>query len=605
MAPPEDLTRPDLRGSFGMCASTHWLATGTAQAVLERGGNAFDAAVAAAFVLHLVEPHLNGPGGDLTAVVAVAGRSRPRVLCGQGPAPAGATIEHFRSLGLTQVPGSGALAAAVPGAVDALLLMLHDLGRWELADVLDIAIGYAEHGYPLVPAVHQAVSRVRELFTEHWPTSAEFWAPERGSDGTGRRTNPAYAAVLRRLVAAGSRETTREARIGAARRDWATGVAARAAAYAAGRPHRHGDGGVYAGVLQFSDFSARPGPHRRGVGWEEAVLGRFRGYTVAKAGPWSQGPALLSALAILDGFPDADLDPQSVQGAHHAVEALKLALADRDAWFGDPSGDPAGGPGELAVPLARLLSPAYAAERRALVGRRASAQFRPGSVPGRVAFRPATSKPRGPGLDPAAGEPTLGPPHGDTCHLDVVDRFGNLVALTPSGGWLQSSPHIPELGFCLGTRLQMTWLDPAAPSALRPGHRPRSTLSPTLVLRDGQPMMALGTPGGDQQEQWQLVFLLRVLAGGYTPQQAIDAPTLHTTARVDSFWPREFDPLGVVAEDRVGPDVLAGLAERGHRVGRAGPWALGRVSAVWRDPESKDLGAAANARGQQGYAAGR
>jgi gamma-glutamyltranspeptidase/glutathione hydrolase len=194
---------------------------------------------------------------------------------------------------------------------------------------------------------------------------------------------------------------------------------------------------------------------------------------------------------------------------------------------------------------------------------------------------------------------------GDTCHLDVVDRHGNMISATPSGGWLQSSPYIPALGFCLGSRLQMTWLDAASPSALVPGRRPRSTLSPTLLLRDGVPVETLGTPGGDQQDQWQLVYLLRRLVGGYTPQQAIDAPMFHTGAHVASFEPRTWSPGSLVVERRVGRHVLAELVLRGHRVTPASGWTLGRLSMVGRDPASGLLFAAANPRGEQGYAVGR
>jgi gamma-glutamyltranspeptidase/glutathione hydrolase len=207
-----------------------------------------------------------------------------------------------------------------------------------------------------------------------------------------------------------------------------------------------------------------------------------------------------------------------------------------------------------------------------------------------------------------AGEPTVmlsGETRGDTCHVDVVDRWGNIVAITPSGGWLQSSPTIPELGFCLGSRLQMTWLESGAPSSLTPGERPRTTLTPTLLLRDGRPVGALGSPGGDQQDQWQLLYLLRTLVGSYSPQQAIDAPALHTTSMPGSFWPRTWTPGGAVVEDRLGNGVIAELERRGHQVTRAGDWELGRLSSVGRDPETGVLSAAANPRGAQGYAAGR
>lgn len=588
-------TRPTLHGTFGMSASTHWLATASAQAVLERGGNAFDAAVAGAFVLHVVEPHLNGPGGDLVALFATAEDPTPVVLSGQGPAPARATVEHYRAEGLELVPGSGALAAAVPGAVDAWLLLLKDHGTWELADVLAFAIGYAEDGHPVLERVCATIRTVAPLFAEHWPTSAEHWMPGGRIPEPGELiANPAYARVLRGLIAAGDPAGSREQRIEAARTEWATGEVATAAAAFVRTPHRHSDGADHAGVIASDDFAA----YR--AGYEPAVTLEFRGNTIAKAGAWTQGPALLQTLAILDGFGDDRLDPSTELGAHTVLEAQKLAYADRDAYYGDAD-----------VPLDVLLSPAYADGRRALIGDTASAEIRPGVVPGVVPFRPplrtSYTPPSGVPAE-GVGEPTVsrsGETRGDTCHLDVVDRWGNIVSATPSGGWLQSSPTIPELGFCLGTRLQMTWLEEGGAATLKPGRRPRTTLTPTLVLRDGIPVTALGSPGGDQQDQWQLLYLLRTIVGGYTPQQAIDAPALHTTSIAESFWPRTWTPAGAVVEDRLGDDVIAGLAERGHRVVRAGDWTLGRLSSVGRDPATGVLSAAANPRGMQGYAAGR
>ncbi|HVH24896.1 MAG TPA: gamma-glutamyltransferase, partial [Pseudonocardia sp.] len=495
-----ETTRPTLAGWFGMSASTHWLATGTAQSVLERGGNAFDAAVAAAFVLHVVEPHLNGPGGDLVAIVAPAG-AEPRVLCGQGPAPEGASIEHFARLGLGEVPGAGALAAAVPGAVPAWLELLAEHGAWELADVLGYAVHYAERGHPAGPQLCRVVATTAELFRTDWPTSAARWLPDGQPPEPGAViTDPAYALTLRRLAQADG--ATRIDRIQAATRLWRSGFVAQAIAEFVRTPHRHATGGLHPGVLTVGDVERfRPS-------WEPPVLLEFRGTTVAKAGFWTQGPVLLQALAVLNRFDDARLDPSTAAGAHTVLEALKLALADRDGYYGDHTGA-----------TQALLTSAYAAERAALVGDTASHEFRPG--------RPADLRPHRPplvtepsGSSPKAsagagvGEPTVarsGETRGDTCHLDVVDRFGNMVSATPSGGWLQSSPTVPELGFCLGTRLQMTWLDPASPAALRPGRRPRTTLSPTMLLRGGEPVVALGTPGGDQQDQWQLLYLLRTL----------------------------------------------------------------------------------------------
>lgn len=624
---PEFTTRPTLEGTFGMSATTHWLATAASQAVLERGGNAYDAATAAAFVLHVVEPHLNGPGGDMTGIIATAeSPETPIVMMGQGAAPAGASIEHYRSLGLDLVPGAGALAAAIPAAVDAWLLLLEEHGTWELADVLDFAIGYAENGHPVLARTCAQIAAVADLFTEHWPSSAALWMPNGRAPEPGELIrNPDYAQVLRELIAAGDSASTREDRIRAARREWRTGRVAQLSAEFVRTPHRHSDGGDYAGVITAGDFAGSA------AGWEEAATVEFRGYTIAKVGEWSQGPVLLESLRILDGFDDERLDPSTELGAHTILETLKLALADRDTHLGDNGFD-----------LADLLDDEYIASRRALIGETASAEFRPGTPAGRAGHLPLLvtaaefaaghsgdltasggGEPTVPGArggaDPAAssaetvaagdaaepGADDTGSVRGDTCHIDVVDQWGNMISATPSGGWLQSSPTVPGLGFCLGTRLQMMWLDEDSSAPLAPGARPRTTLSPTLILKDGQPVIALGTPGGDQQDQWQLLLVLRLLVGGMSPQAAIDAPALHTTSMPGSFWPRTWDPCGAVVEDRLGDDVIAGLEARGHRITRAGDWALGRLSCVIRDPETGKLAAGANPRGAQGYAAGR
>jgi gamma-glutamyltranspeptidase/glutathione hydrolase len=603
-----------------MVSSTHWLASASANAVLERGGNAFDAAVAGAFVLHVVEPHLNGPGGDMMGVFATAeDPANPVVLVGQGPAPVGATAEHYRSLGLEMVPGSGALAAAIPGAVDAWMILLRDHGTFTVGDVLRYAIDYARNGHPVLAAVSRTITGVSELFTEHWPTSASRWLKDGAAPQPGQIiTNPEHAAVLQALVDAASGVTaggaSREEGIEAARAAWRDIVGARVEEFFA-TPHRHSDGGDYAGVMTAADvqgFSAS---------YETPASVDFRGFTVAKVGAWSQGPSLLQALTILDGYDDARLDPSTELGAHTIVEAMKLALADREAWYRD---------GLEQEALDYLLSASYAAQRRALIEERASAELRPGALPGHTlvlppmrteydtSAAPAGALPGTPARSLTVGEPTLhtslpddlptdasGVTRGDTCHIDVVDAAGNMISATPSGGWLQSSPTIPGLGFCLGTRLQMMWLESDSPTVLTPGMRPRTTLTPTLVLRDGHPILACGTPGGDQQDQWQLPLLLRVLVGGYTPQQAIDAPNLHTTSAPGSFWPRTWEPAGLHVEDRIGDDVITALETRGHKVTRAGDWALGRLCAVTRDPETGVLTAAANPRGAQGYAVGR
>lgn len=588
-------TRPELQGTFGMVASTHWLASAAGMAILERGGNAFDAAVAAGFSLQVVEPHLNGPLGDMPVIFAPAG-GRPTVLCGQGPAPAAATPEAFA--GLDRIPGTGPMAACVPGSVDAWLLLLRDHGTLPLADVLEYAIGYAERGFPLVPRISSTVAAVADVFTQDWPTSAALWLRDGKPPVSGSLfENPALARTYRRLLAESQGfGGSREQQIDAARRTWREGFVAEAVVAASKTPVRDASGEVHAGLLTAEDLAGWE------ASYEEPATTEFAGLTVCKTGPWGQGPVFLQALRVLDELGVRDLDVLGPEFAHVVVEALKLAFADREAWYGDPA--------QVDVPIATLLSREYARARASLVGDEASLELRPGQPDGRT---PVLSSLAGTvaGTAPtsgAIGEPTVDTrtqARGDTCHVDVVDRWGNLVSATPSGGWLQSSPTIPELGCPLGTRAQMFWLDPALPGTVAPGKRPRTTLSPTLVLRGDEPVIALGTPGGDQQDQWSLLYFLRLAVGGMNLQEGIDAPTFHTASFPSSFFPRESSPGEVVIESRVGEDVIAELERRGHRVTVSDPWSLGRLSAVSRDPVTGMLRAGANPRGMQGYAVGR
>ena len=593
-------TRPTLQGTFGMASSTHWLASSSAMAVLEDGGNAFDPAVAAAFVLHVVEPHLNGPGGEVPMILAPAG-AEPVVLCGQGPAPAGATIDHYTGLGLELIPGTGPLAAAVPGAFDAWMLLLRDHGTKPLSEVLSYAIGYAEHGHPAVERIGATVESVRELFETEWTSSAELYLPHGTSPRPGALlTNPALAATWRRIIseaeAAGS---GRETQIEAARRVWREGFVAEALAAQAALPTMDTSGVRHTGTLTADDLSTFSATYEKPVSYD------WNGWTVAKAGAWSQAPVFLQQLALLgDDAPAYG----TADYLHTRVEGTKLAMADREAWYGDAG----------QVPLAELLSASYNAARRGLIGSTASTELRPGSPAGQEPRLAAYAVKVARGTQAAvsglgAGEPTVeknGATRGDTVHLDVVDRWGNMIAATPSGGWLQSNPVVRSLGFPLGTRLQMAWLEPGLPNSLTPGRRPRTTLSPSLALRGGDAVLAFGTPGGDQQDQWSLNFFLGVDAraqvrGGYDLQGAIDAPNWHTTSFPGSFYPRDMEPGGLTVEPGIGEAVIAELRRRGHDITVTDPWSLGRVSAVARDPETGVLSAAANPRVMQGYAVGR
>jgi gamma-glutamyltranspeptidase/glutathione hydrolase len=603
--PASFTTRPQIDGTFGVVTSTHWIATAVGMSILEKGGNAFDAAVATAFTLQVVEPHLNGPGGEVPIVLHDIRRGRTEVICGQGPAPSGATIKHYRSEGLDMVPGTGLLAACVPGAFETWMLLLRDYGTLRLADVLSPAIAYAQNGYPVIERISLAIGTVEQLFREHWPTSAAVYLPNGKIPATGtlftNRTMAAtYTRILREAESAGGDRT---AQIERARKSWSHGFVAEAIdRFCRTQDILDVSGNRHRGVLTADDM-ARWQPRI-----EEPVTYTYGRYTVCKPGAWSQGPVMLQQLALLKGFDLDRLDPTGDEFVHLQVEAAKLAYADRETFYGDPD--------FAKVPMTVLLSDAYNNERRKLITDRASLEFRPGSVEGfgaviqiRRAKGPlagATGAGEPTTGSMGAGEPTvsrMGEVRGDTVHFDIIDQAGNIISATPSGGWLQSSPVIPELGFCLGSRAQMFWLDESHPAALAPGKRPRTTLSPGLALRDGEPYLAWGTPGGDQQDQWATQFFLRHVHAGMNLQESIDAPAWHSEHFPISFWPRTARPGVLVTEGRLPHATTDALTARGHIVERGGDWTEGRLTAASKVGQRRQ--AAANPRGNQGYAAGR
>ena len=610
-------TRPEIEGTFGVVTSTHWIATAVGMATLEKGGNAFDAAVATAFVLQVVEPHLNGPGGDVPVILYDLRKGKSEVICGQGPAPMAATIAHFRSLGLDMVPGTGLLAPCVPGTFETWMLLLRDYGTMRLADVLSPAISYARNGYPFVERASATVAMVEGLFREHWPTSAAVYlpngkVPEPGTMFTNTTLADSYTRVLREAESAGS---DRVKQIECARKTWSQGFIAEAIdKFCRTQEVMDTSGGRHRGVLTGEDM-ARWQPRV-----EPPATLAYNEYTVCKCGVWSQGPAMLQQLALMKQFNLGRIDPASADFIHTLVEASKLAYADRDKFYGDPD--------FVEVPLETLLSDAYNAERKKLIGDAASLEQRPGTI-AKFGKQLAVRVAGGAGPKAAgAGEPTVGKlwthdddhdpsaviiedakldrvgaMRGDTVHFDIIDQAGNMVSSTPSGGWLQSSPVIPEIGFCLGTRAQQFWLDPEHPSALAPGKRPRTTLTPSLALRDGEPYLAWGSPGGDQQDQWIAQFFLRHVHAGMNLQEAIDAPAWHSEHFASSFWPREARPGVLVVESRLGDATIKELRRRGHEVEVGPAWSEGRLTAASR--VGKRRRAAANPRGMQGYAAGR
>ncbi|MFT4182084.1 MAG: gamma-glutamyltransferase family protein [Rhizobium sp.] len=590
-------TRPEILGTFGVVTSTHWIASAVGMSILEKGGNAFDAAVATGFVLQIVEPHLCGPGGDMPAILYSKKKDKVEVICAQGPAPASATIEHYTGEGLSLIPGDGLLATVIPGAFDGWMLMLRDYGRLTVRDVLEPAIHYAEHGHPVLPRVSATIAGLADFYRKEWPTSYETWLPGGSApEPWSNFKNPVLAETWKRVISEAEAKSGREAQVEAARDAYYRGFVAEAIdSYVRKAEVMDASGSKHKGVLTADDMA----------GWsatiEEPLTYDYHGWTVAKIGPWGQGPAFLQTLSLLKGLDIAAMDPAGADFVHSVTEAMKLAFADREVYYGDPK--------FTEVPLDTLLSDAYAAERRKLIAAQASLDLRPGRLAG---FESQYDRTMGMLEAPEAKtgavyEPTMAhltEKRGDTVHIDVIDREGNMVSVTPSGGWLQSSPIVPGLGFCLNSRAQMFWLKPGLPSSLAPGKRPRTTLTPTMALHEGRPTLAFGTPGGDQQEQWQLAFFLRYVHHGFNLQEAIDKPLFHSTHFPSSFYPRTREPGGLTAEANFTPEVLDALRRKGHKLTVAPEWTVGRLTAARRDASGL-LRAAATPRLMQAYAVGR
>lgn len=488
--------RPELLGDLGMVASTHWLASAVGMSVLERGGNAADAAVAAGFVLQVVEPHLNGPGGEAPILLWDPAQEQVCVVAGQGVMPAGATLAHFADLGLDLVPGTGLLPAAVPGAVGAWLLLLEQWGTWELREVLEPAISYAERGYPALPGTSDTLAAVEPMFRADWPSSARTWLGNGVPAASSRLRNPVLGQTWRRLLTQGEAVgRDRAGRIEAAREAFYSGFVAEAVEAHCRRAFRDTSGEPHAGLLTGQDLA----------GWrcpvEDPVTLDYHGYTVCKTGPWGQGPVFLQQLALLAGDDLGAAGLLSADYIHTVVECAKLAFADREAWYGDPAA--------VDVPLADLLSSSYAEERRTLVGAQASTQLRPGS-PGSRAPRLAglplrlTAGAAGTGT----GEPTVaanGRTRGDTVHLDVIDRHGLTISATPSGGG------------CRARRPSKPWASASGPAGRWPGW--------SRTCR--RPCVRVPVPGRRCRRHW---FCAR---GGRTWPSGPPAVTSRTSGR----WP--------------------------------------------------------------------
>ncbi|MBI3912081.1 MAG: gamma-glutamyltransferase family protein [Armatimonadetes bacterium] len=577
---PSFTTRPTIAARRGVVAAGHYLAAAAGLRILQAGGNAIDAGVAAGLVVGLVEPHSNGLGGESPLLIYHAKTGRVAAINGQGTAPRAMTIDWFRQRGIRLIPGDGLLPAMVPSQIANWITALAEFGTLSFEAVATPALELAEDGFPVSYGLRQCLVANERRFREEWPSSAAVYLPGgRVPDWGDPLPNPDWAATLRQLIAA-EREGARRGRaagLDAACDAFYRGpIAARIAAFAQNTAIRDATGAAHRGFLNETDlaeFHARV---------EEPVTFHYRGIDVYKCGPWCQGPVFLQQLALLEGFNLRALGHNTADYLHVWLECAKLAFADREFYYGDPQ--------FVDVPLGRLLSREYNDQRRNLVDMGKAS----------LALRPGDAGPRPARL--ILGE---GSPDGhDTTHLDVIDAEGNMIAATPSGGWIPSSPVIPGIGFPLGTRGQMFSLDPEHPNRLEPGKRPRTTLTPSLAMHRDRPFLVWGTPGGDQQDQWTLQFFLNVVEFGMTVQQALDAPTAHTTHFPSSFYPRVAYPGQVVLEEGIPAVVCEALRCRGHEVVIADRWANGRVMGILRDEARGVLFGGCSPRGEHGYAIG-
>src|SRR6266542_1590938 len=580
-------TRPVLQGTLGMVAAGHYLAAAIGLRLLEQGGNAVDAGVAAGIALAVLKPQSNGIGGEVPILIHLARDGKSVAINGQGWAPRRATIDWFDERHISVIPGDGFLPATVPAAFGSWCTALLQFGTASLEDVLGPSVELAESGFPLYDTMRSAITTHAARYQAEWPTSAAVYLPNgRVPDLNTLFRNPDWARTMKGALDAAVRERSRgrEASINAALDHFYKGpIAQRAVEFSNSHAFRDASGERHTSLFTLDDFAAY---RERGTRVEEPIRVTYRGVEVLKCDTWCQGAVFLQQLKLLEGFDLVRLGHNTTAYLHTYLEAAKLAFADRERYYGDPA--------FVRVPLSDLLSDAYAAARRKLIDpERANNDWRPGDL------SPAVT------AIPAPPDPAWAPYSGDTTHVDAVDRWGNLFAATPSGGWIPSSPVIEGLGFPLGTRGQMFYLDEHHANALEPGKRPRTTLTPSLALKDGQPWLAFGTPGGDQQDQWTLQFFLNVVDFGMDLQEAIDAPTVHTSHFPGSFYPHRAYLGRAHAEGRVSVEVRAALEAKGHEIRVDGDWSHGQVTAVSFDPATGVVRGAASPRARTAYVMGR
>ncbi len=607
--------RPLILATRGMITSGHYLATAAGHRVALMGGNAVDIAAAVCFCLNLIENHNCGLAGEVPTLIYSAAEKKTFAVSGVGWNANAFTIDWCRDHRLDLIPGDGYLPAVAPAVVGTWGAAMERFGRLSFSQVLQPTIELAEEGYPMYAGLHAVVTANRDKFIEQYPSTGKIFVPHGRIPAIGKRLhNPDLARTLRLLVRAEAEQVHkgRSAGIQAAVKAFYQGPAAETIdRFIHDHPVMDESGASHAGLLSYTDLAA----------WEarieEPLSLEYKGLTVSKCPSWTQGPVFLQQLAILAGFDLQSMGLNSVEYIHTIIETAKLAFADREAYYGDPLFD--------HPPFDVLLSPSYNDARRNLISAKASLSLRPGDAGSGLPQFDITHIREGnrqalgfdhPGqnveINNLAGRPTkMGGADttnsenssGDTTHLDVIDEEGNMVAATPSGGWIPTSPVIEGLGFPLSTRGQMFYLDPRRPNALEPHKRPRATLTPTLVTRNGEPWMVFGMQGGDRQDQKTLQFFLAHVEFGLDVQAALDIPTYHTEAFPSSFYPRQMIPGSLVVEDRMDPEIIQGLMQREHIV-RVGGDVEEKMMGIRIDQTNGVLSGGVCSNGDQGYALG-
>lgn len=545
--PVADTFRPVVRGKRGAVAAGHPLSAEAGLRLLQQGGNATDAGCAAVLAASVIEFSHFSFGGEVPIIIKATGGA-VTVINGQGIAPQLATRQFFLDQakkgepqkGPPHIPSSGILPATVPGVLDAVVTALDRFGTKSLAQVMQPAIELAD-GVPIDELRATYIERTRKVY-EPWPSSAKVFLPGGRAPKPGEMfSQPDLARTLRAIVKAEKNAASRGRH--------AALLAARDLFYKGAIARRISDFcEANGGLLRAGDFAAF---HAK---VEEPAHSSYRGYEVYKTGFFAQGPVMLEALNLLEGYDLRALKHNSADYIHTLTEAMKLGFADRDRYYGDPD--------FVRVPSSALLSKEYAAMRRALIDdKRASLEQRPGD--------PVNNKPL---IDGGANPALIGQsavPEGeranDTTCVNVIDKDGNLFSATPSGAWLPAVVA-GDTGVMLGQRMQSFLLEEGHPNVLQPRKRPRITLTPTLVLKDGKPFMVLSTPGGDNQDQTLIQVLLNIVEFGMNVQEAVEAPRFQTLHLVSSFDDHRFNPGVLNLEDRIAKDVRDNLASRGHKV---------------------------------------